>query len=368
MRKHPTSQILMAAVVAVWLILSLVVWSWPDQDHSLHERRLLARHPALSLDALSSGQWMESVETYISDQLPGRFAFRTLKAITRFHLLRQKENQGIAMVNGHAVKLEHTIDPSSIDHAIQRFQSLYDRYLAANDHVITFAFIPDKLAFAAADLAYPAPDNAGLLRYLERQLPFASFADLSETLSLDDYYRTDPHWRQEQLLPAAQQLSEALGIADPLSNDWQAITLDRPFYGAYYGQSALPLQPDRLVYLTSPVTEAATVRHAATGDVTPVYDLEKAAGKDPYDLFLSGASPLLTITSPQADTERDLIVFRDSFAGSLIPLLLEGYRTITLVDIRYIASDQLTEHIIFRDQDILFCYSSTILNAAGTLR
>ena len=96
--------------------------------------------------------------------------------------------------------------------------------------------------------------------------------------------------------------------------------------------------------------------------------VEKAAGKDPYDLFLSGASPLLTLTSPQADTERDLIVFRDSFAGSLIPLLLEGYRTITLVDIRYIASDQLAEHITFRDQDILFCYSSTILNAAGTLR
>jgi hypothetical protein len=181
--------------------------------------------------------------------------------------------------------------------------------------VITFAFIPDKLAFAAADLAYSAPDNAGLLRYLERQLPFASFVDLSETLSLDDYYRTDPHWRQEQLLPAAQQLSEALGIADPLSNDWQAITLDRPFYGAYYGQSALPLQPDRLVYLTSPATEAATVRHAATGDVTPVYDLEKAAGKDPYDLFLSGASPLLILTSPQADTEPDLFVFRDSLAA-----------------------------------------------------
>ncbi len=38
------------------------------------------------------------------------------------------------------------------------------------------------------------------------------------------------------------------------------------------------------------------MRPAKTG---PVYDLEKARGSDPYELFLSGSVSLLTVDNPQ---------------------------------------------------------------------
>ena len=41
---------------------------------------------------------------------------------------------------------------------------------------------------------------------------------------------------------------------------------------------------------------------------------------DPYSVFLSGSKSLLTITNPSADTDRELVIFRDSFASSLAPL------------------------------------------------
>ena len=69
-----------------------------------------------------------------------------------------------------------------------------------------------------------------------------------------------------------------------------------------------------------------------SGAYLPVYTLEKADGSDPYEIFLSGPKSLLRIENPNAQVERKLLVFRDSFAASLLPLLAEGYSEITLAD------------------------------------
>ena len=49
-----------------------------------------------------------------------------------------------------------------------------------------------------------------------------------------------------------------------------------------------------------------------------------------------------------------MIVFRDSFGSSLIPLLAEGYGTVYAVDIRYMASDALARVTEFPGADVLF--------------
>ena len=97
------------------------------------------------------------------------------------------------------------------------------------------------------------------------------------------------------------------------------------------------MQPDELRYLTSETLEDCTVYNYETGKPGAVYDMEKGAGNDPYELFLSGSiSSSLSIENPNAETDRELIVFRDSFGSSLAPLLAEGYAKITLADIRYL--------------------------------
>ena len=76
----------------------------------------------------------------------------------------------------------------------------------------------------------------------------------------------------------------------------------------------------------------------------------------------------MTVTNPAADTDRELVIFRDSFGSSLAPLLIEDYAKITLVDIRYIQSDFLGQFIEFDGQDVLFIYGTTILNDSFTLK
>ena len=100
----------------------------------------------------------------------------------------------------------------------------------------------------------------------------------------------------------------------------------------------------------------------------PVYTLEKADGSDPYEIFLSGPKSLLRIENPNAQVERKLLVFRDSFAASLLPLLAEGYSEITLADIRYLSPSMLGKFIDFTAQDVLFLYSTSVLNDSSTIK
>ena len=96
--------------------------------------------------------------------------------------------------------------------------------------------------------------------------------------------------------------------------------------------------------------------------------MEKAYGKDPYEMFLSGTSALIEIVNPTAKTDKELVLFRDSFGSSIAPLLVEGYKKVTVVDIRYIQSSFLGNFIEFSNQDVLFLYSTTLINNSKAMR
>ena len=94
-----------------------------------------------------------------------------------------------------------------------------------------------------------------------------------------------------------------------------------PFYGVYYGQTALPFEAEELIYWTNDTIQNFHVFDYETQKEIPVYDLEKLHENDPYELFLSGSKSLITIENPNSTSEKELILFRDSF-GSSIALIL----------------------------------------------
>ena len=100
----------------------------------------------------------------------------------------------------------------------------------------------------------------------------------------------------------------------------------------------------------------------------PVYTVDKFSNVDPYDVFTAGAQSYITIENPNSKSNKHLILFRDSFGSSLIPLLAEGYKSIVLVDIRYIQSDFLSNFVDFTGKDVLFLYSSVVLNNSETFK
>lgn len=203
--------------------------------------------------------------------------------------------------------------------------------------------------------------------YLAQRLP-VEIIDIAPLLALEDYYRTDPHWRQERLSAVAQAILEAMGAPVPDTTEETLCALAGEFHGSYWGKTAEPLTADILSYISTPVLEGCTVYDYETDSTGGVYDFT-AAEKSPYDLFLGGPKALLRIENPAADNDRTLIVFRDSFGSSLVPLLAGGYRTVYVVDIRYMATDALARVTEFPEgADVLLLYSVAVLQNSITLK
>ena len=368
MKLKKTDFIIVAVVLLLWLLLALVAWINPSQEISLSERRLLQQAPKLEPDSVASGQFMRDFEDYAKDQFPARDTFRSFKAISRYYVLAQADNNDIYIVDGYASKLEFPLKENSVNKAAAKFRAIYEEYIKDTDSKVYLSVIPDKNYYLAEKHGYPVMDYDRLFSLMQEGMDFAEYIDITGELTIEDYYKSDLHWKQENIAAVVDKIAGVLGVSEELTHKFTEQVEDKVFSGVYAGQSALPLQPDRIVYLTNDATENSIVYNAETELYGPVYDLEKLGGRDPYDVYLSGAVPLLVIENPTAATDRELVIFRDSFASSLAPLLLEGYAKITLIDIRYINSSLIGNYISFSNQDVLFLYNTLILNSSEMLK
>ena len=265
-----------------------------------------------------------------------------------------------------ALAAGYTAD-SLVAKAADRMLSLKQQYFP--DARTYYAIVPDKNYYQASAYGYPVMDYEKLDNILQKKLTDMSQISLWDTLTIEDYYCTDTHWRQERLQPVVDRIGEQLDFSIDLS------TLRKesiyPFYGVYYGQSALPLQPDTICYYTDEIIENVQVWNLEDDQIESVYRpqiTEKEGQVDLYDFYLGGASPVQVLTSPQAQTDRKLIIFRDSFGSSLAPLLSEVYHEIILIDTRYISASRLGEYVDFTDADVLFLYNTLLLNHASMLK
>lgn len=345
-----------AVFLAVLFGFSLLHLALPDREVSRSERRRLAQLPPLS-----SG-FSDKLEEYMLDQFPLREQLRTVNSLVRLYGLGQADIHGIYLQGGGAFRMDGPLQEKQVRHAAAVFSAVQETYFPSlPSH---YVIVPDKNA--KAETSRPRLDTETMRGIVREALPDMTEIDIWDLLSADDYYKTDPHWRQERLLPVAAAICEALGADAPGTFTEKTLS---PFYGAYYGQAALPMAPDTLTYLESADTKAAEVTGPELDGAQPVYRPELLDGTDGYDVFLSGAQAVLTVTSPNVHNGRHLVLFRDSFGSSLAPLLLGSFERITLVDLRYISAARLADYADLSDAtDVLYLCSTAVWNNGGTLR
>lgn len=345
-----------AVFLAVLFGFSLLHLALPDREVSRSERRRLAQLPPLS-----SG-FSDKLEEYMLDQFPLREQLRTVNSLVRLYGLGQADIHGIYLQGGGAFRMDGPLQEKQVRHAAAVFPAVQETYFPSLP--AHYVIVPDKNA--KAETGRPRLDTETMRGIVREALPGMTEIDIWDLLSADDYYKTDPHWRQERLLPVAAAICEALGADAPGTFTKKTLS---PFYGAYYGQAALPMAPDTLTYLESADTKAAEVTGPELDGAQPVYRPELLDGTDGYDVFLSGAQAVLTVTSPNVHNGRHLVLFRDSFGSSLAPLLLGSFERITLVDLRYVSAARLADYADLSDAtDVLYLCSTAVWNNGGTLR
>lgn len=338
----------------------------PDTEISVSERRKLKQLPNINMQTIADGTVFDEIENYLQDQFPLRDSLRSVKSICEYYVLHKADNNDIYIYDGFVCKQDYPLDQEAVEEAADKINEIYEELFDGCNAY--YSIIPDKNYFLATTSGHLSYDYNDLYCSMQNGVDDKiSYIDITSMLSIEQYYKTDLHWRQEKIIPIADKLLTGMNKLQ-IERHYDEYTL-QPFYGSYFGQAALPIASDSLVYLNNEVLNSCSVYNPIKDTYGKIYDVSQFDGIDPYDVFVSGAESILTITNPSNATGKELYIIRDSFSSSLAPLLIENYSKIILIDPRYISIDVASKYISpAEDASVLFLFSTTILNKGYLFR
>lgn len=350
-------------IIVGFFVLNIVI---KDYDISYSERRKLAKFP--DINTILEQDFSDEMENYAMDNFVFRDKFRSIKTYFKLDVLKQKDNNSLFVIDDVIYKMLYPLNEKSVINFSSKINNIYDKYLVNNSNVY-YTIVPDK--------NYYLSDNQGYLKINYNELICSvkeninsniTYIDIIDTLNKQSYYKTDSHWKQESIINTISKIAREMKIIDDIDFEFEKNEYGE-FYGSYYGQLGKNMNSDRIYYLTNNVIKEATTYNYETKREAKVYDIDKANNSlDKYDIFLSGATPIIEIKNNILNTQKELIIFRDSFGSSIAPLLLEAYGKITLIDTRYITTDLIPKYVDLDNKDILFLYSTLLINESGVLK
>ena len=350
------------SIILIFLVINIIT---KDTVISVAERRKLASFPKISIKTLINGDFTDGFENYSMDQFVFRDKFRQAKTFVELKLFGKNDINNLYVYDNMLIKQEYPLNEKSVLNIAKKINIIKQNYLD-NTNNVYYTIIPDKNYYVDEE-KYLKIDYSKVEEILSKNLENMEYINILDCLSLDDFYYTDTHWKQERLGKVLAKISTSMNFNNRIKNKFYEAEISK-FNGVYAGQLQVKTKEDIIKILTNDIIENAKVYNHENKKTTKIYDLEKLKSNDKYDIFLSGATPLLTIENEKTTTNRELIVFRDSYGSSLIPLFIEGYSKITVVDTRYISTSLLGEYIDFKNKDVLFMYSILVINNSGTLK
>lgn len=296
------------------------------------------------------------------DNFYQREMFRKLKTSVEIDVFKKQDVNKIYKYNDFLVEQIYPLDEKSVTNLTNKINYIKDSYLNETNKIY-YSIIPDKNYYT--DNSHLKLNYDKMKQIMKNNLKDLQYIDVFQDLKLDSYYYTDSHWKQEKLQSVAKTIADNMNFSITQNYNEQKVAT---FKGVYAGQLPINTKEDEIKILVNDVIADANVYNYEAKEQGGIYNFKKLNGYDKYDIYLSGATPLIEINNPNNKTNKTLVIFRDSYASSLAPLLTEGYSKITLVDTRYISPKILNEYVNFENADILFLYSTLVINSSMALK
>lgn len=186
--------------------------------------------------------------------------------------------------------------------------------------------------------------------------------DPTETLAAHKgdyiYFRTDHHQTAYGSFLVYQTLCEQLGITPYAESDFTKEDLSDRFYGTTWSKAALfDAKPDTVSVYRPNFDIGYKVNYVYESKQSDsMYEPAWLDKKDKYSVFFDGNHPVVTVDTTNHNG-KSLAVFKDSYANSILPLLVNHYESVHIIDLRYFSADPLAyldEHGI---TDMLVLYN-----------
>ena len=358
--KEKLLSVIFILIIGIHFLLGIII---PDREISFSERRKLAQRPDINISDIVSGSYMDRLNDYLLDQIVFRDNYMDIYGWFSRNIYRENVVNDIYIFDDYMYKIDGNTRYDSVDNIINKINDMSSYF---DTDRIYYSIIPDKNYYF--DLEWiPKVDYNHIVDTFNNKIKY-KYIDIFNVLSLDSYYRTDIHFRQDKILEVRNKLLYSMNV-DISDDNFVNYSYDY-FYGSLYSNGFI--KPDRINYYSNDIIDNALVYDYENDKYILVYDRDNLKKIDSYDIFLGGAKALLVINNKYNDSGRELVIFRDSFGSSLVPLMISNYSKITMVDLRYINSKYLIDNNLIdfnnSNMDVLYLYSIPIINNSYTIK
>lgn len=330
-------------LIGLLLSLSAVFFISPKQKFSEAENRYLAACPKLSWERIRTGVFMEEMSAYLSDQFPFRTAFLNLQTQAERSLGRKEINGVYLAGDGYLIEAYET--PVNTERICNQLQGFAEKVNALEQdgrllrlHLMLVPTASSLLSDLLPPFA-PAASQMDAVREYQERLAFPVFdcaAELEEKRGeAPVYYRTDHHWTSAGAHAGYTAYARQAGLTPLPLSEWDAQTVTEEFYGTIDAKvNAYQQAGDAITIYTHPA-DRLCVTYEDTGEVRDsLYNLDYLKQRDQYSLFLDNLHSLIRIENEGAETDRVLVLLKDSYANSMVPFLTRHFQTIYVFDTR----------------------------------
>ena len=324
---------------------------------------MLAGLPGIRLSSLTSGDYTEKFEDYMTDQFVGRDFWRKLK-VTVDRIGGSHLENGVYI--GKDGQLLEQIEVADETHLASNLKAIKSFAESQSDIPIRMMLVPDAANVLNSSLPALAKveDQTQMFSMVRKDLGdkvewIDAASELNKHKTEKIYYKTDHHWTTLGAFYAFQAAAPTLGIDGDLSGKYVSYAVSDSFNGMLASKSGVNLGEKEQIDIYVPTDEDTDliVDYVDEGKrTTSLYDSSKLKEKDQYMVFLGGNSSLLDIRTVSTSTKRLLLV-KDSFADCFIPFLTPYYREIVVVDPRYYSGTISNIMDAYRISEVLFLYS-----------
>ena len=312
----------------------------PDRYYSEREKRTLTQKPKFTVADFISGKFSDNLESYLTDQVPLRDGWVTMKAYMEL-AIGKRESGGV-----YICKDKYLMD---------KFTSYSKKQLASN--AATLVDLQEKLAaegismnmilvpMAAQVLTDKLPAHAPVTDYTAiLQVLTDAGVNTTDVLSAlaahsseNIYYRTDHHWTS---LGAYYAYCAWRGI-EPTAGEWTQEVLCDNFHGTTWNKVPLPSVPAEEItaWYQNPT------RHVSYNngqyETESIYERKYLSGSDQYAVFLNSNQAQTVIEG--SGKSGKLLLIKDSYGNTFSQFPVEDYAEVHVLDLRFFKGD-VTEY------------------------
>lgn len=363
--------IILLVVLTLFTAVNVLV---PAKEFSENENRTLSKMPHLTLTSLADGSFMTGFENFVTDKFIFRDFFVTFKSYCEKFTLKDEKGGVYFGKDGYFIEKPSSFNKGQLDKKIDSIKTLF----SLRRYNITVSVIPTAFEIEKDKLPANAYNKTvqNEINYIKASLHNTkiNFVDTTDILKQNSeqylYYRTDHHQTANGSYYVYYKLGNALSYTPYSKEDYNIETVSDDFLGTTW--SKVMLRTDKkdsvLKYSLKNGEDSVTVTFPGES-ATPYHSLYKNDSintKDKYSYYLGGNHGLTVIHSSN-ENGRKLVIFKDSYANSIIPFLSRHFEYIHVIDLRYYNDDIIKYLSENQLNDILLLYNTSTFMTDDTI-